>query len=196
MLPSAPRACARGASPPGAPSTQRQTGAAPSRNWWSRTSGQHLRYRRPGSLVRVLRTRHHADPAGGVAWLPVGRVGLRPQPESAGLSRPASILRRRSTSTRACGTRCRTTGTSSAASAAAWSGRSASTLLNWRPTSAGAIPWSVRPRSPGSAANDRRSVLLLKGSARESGGIGRRAGLRSRWPKGCKGSSPFFRTSL
>lgn len=110
MLPSAPRACARGASPPGAPSTQRQTGAAPSRNWWSRTSGQHLRYRRPGSLVRVLRTRHHADPAGGVAWLPVGRVGLRPHPESAGLSRPASILRRRSTSTRACGTRCRTTG--------------------------------------------------------------------------------------
>src|SRR5271168_2955821 len=38
--------------------------------------------------------------------------------------------------------------------------------------------------------------MLYFGFHRGSGGIGRRASLRSWWPKGRRGSSPFFRTLL
>src|SRR5271154_5856104 len=38
--------------------------------------------------------------------------------------------------------------------------------------------------------------MLYSGFHRGSGGIGRRASLRSWWPKGRRGSSPFFRTNL
>ena len=41
-----------------------------------------------------------------------------------------------------------------------------------------------------------RSVLGWYAYPRESGGTGRRAGFRIRWPKGCGGSNPPFRTTL
>ena len=47
-----------------------------------------------------------------------------------------------------------------------------------------------------SVAQIRQACIIEGASRRGSGGIGRRASLRSWWPKGRRGSSPFFRTNI
>ncbi len=59
-----------------------------------------------------------------------------------------------------------------------------------------ALTPSCREATYGSPAAGRaRHRRWYTGAPRGSGGIGRRASLRSWWPKGRRGSSPFFRTT-
>src|SRR5204862_7248789 len=55
----------------------------------------------------------------------------------------------------------------------------------------GRILTAVEARAP----RGRSGRVLSEVEGRESGGTGRRAGLRIRWPKGHGGSSPPFRTN-
>src|SRR5262245_9565772 len=58
------------------------------------------------------------------------------------------------------------------------------------------LPWPECSEPSREASAERRtSIASATLFPRESGGTGRRAGLRIRWPKGLGGSTPPFRTS-